>query len=245
MRYRLAAENRIAKYLRYAIGEILLVVIGIVIALQLNIANEKRKNKEQLHEYLFALNVEIESNIELINETLDRNIMLTNFTYHFLSAFNTTDPEKVDDSEITNMTASMAPQNNVPLENMALTDLINSGLIKNIENDTLARKIFKIQRQLDFFEGGYGELNILWEGQMMPYLILNACLPAMTDSIDDRQLPPVYYSHNRDAFINNREFSNILTARLMFNFRSKMMLTQTKDWIAVLKDEINAYLAKH
>ena len=43
MRYRLAAENRMAKYLRYAIGEILLVVIGILIALQVNNWNEQRK----------------------------------------------------------------------------------------------------------------------------------------------------------------------------------------------------------
>lgn len=43
MRYKLAAENRVAKYLRYAIGEILLVVIGIVIALQINNWNEKEK----------------------------------------------------------------------------------------------------------------------------------------------------------------------------------------------------------
>lgn len=40
IRQKLAAENKVAKYLRYAVGEILLVVIGILIALQINNWNE-------------------------------------------------------------------------------------------------------------------------------------------------------------------------------------------------------------
>ena len=40
-------ENKLSKYLLYAIGEILLVVIGILIALQVNNWNEQRKLQEQ------------------------------------------------------------------------------------------------------------------------------------------------------------------------------------------------------
>ena len=43
IRQKLAAENKVMAYLRYAIGEILLVVIGILIALQINNWNELRK----------------------------------------------------------------------------------------------------------------------------------------------------------------------------------------------------------
>ena len=52
IRFKLVAENKVAKpasrtgrYLRYAIGEILLVVIGILIALQVNNWNEDKKTK--------------------------------------------------------------------------------------------------------------------------------------------------------------------------------------------------------
>ena len=245
IRYKLAAENRVAKYLRYAIGEILLVVVGIVIALQLNIANEKHKNKEQLREYLIALNQEIESNIGLINESLDRNNILVNLTHYYLSALNTAEPDTIKESTITRMTGAMGPQNSGPLESAALTDLINSGLIKNIENDTLAIKIFKIQQRLDEYLASFGELRSAFENQLNPYLILNANITAMVDSIDGKRLPPVYFTHNRAAFINNREFSNILTSRLIFNFRSKSRLTMTKDWMTALNSEIEEYLATH
>ena len=52
IRKKLAAENKVMAYLRYAIGEILLVVIGILIALQINNWNESRKKE---NEFRFSL----------------------------------------------------------------------------------------------------------------------------------------------------------------------------------------------
>ncbi|MCL6257666.1 DUF6090 family protein [Aquiflexum sp. TKW24L] len=55
IRQKLLAENRVTRYLFYAIGEILLVVIGILIALQINNWNEGRKTKKFEHEILFLI----------------------------------------------------------------------------------------------------------------------------------------------------------------------------------------------
>ncbi len=62
IRYKLATENKAAKYIRYAIGEILLVVIGILIALQVNNWNEHRKQKIQEKNYLEQLLDDFEFN---------------------------------------------------------------------------------------------------------------------------------------------------------------------------------------
>lgn len=61
-RQRLLTENRVSKYLLYAVGEILLVVIGILIALQINNWNEERilRNKEKA--FLAALQLEFLQN---------------------------------------------------------------------------------------------------------------------------------------------------------------------------------------
>ena len=45
IRQRLLTENKFSKYLLYAIGEIILVVIGILIALQVNNYNEAKKQE--------------------------------------------------------------------------------------------------------------------------------------------------------------------------------------------------------
>ena len=47
IRQNLLMENKTGKYFKYAVGEIILVVIGIVIALQINNSNELRKEKDQ------------------------------------------------------------------------------------------------------------------------------------------------------------------------------------------------------
>ena len=52
LRQRLLAENRVSRYLLYALGEIALVMIGILLALQVNNWNETRNNKLAEQKYL-------------------------------------------------------------------------------------------------------------------------------------------------------------------------------------------------
>lgn len=62
IRQKLVSENKVIAYLRYAIGEILLVVIGILIALQVNNWNENRKLQNDKHKLLQALKKEFLEN---------------------------------------------------------------------------------------------------------------------------------------------------------------------------------------
>ena len=67
IRYNLMSKNQMGKYFKYAIGEILLVVIGILIALQINNWNERNKNQI----YVETLLSTIESN--LVNDIQQAN----------------------------------------------------------------------------------------------------------------------------------------------------------------------------
>ncbi len=64
------ASVKVGKYLKYAVGEIVLVVIGILIALQINNYNEWRKDRVKEKEIL----VNLAENFELNIETLDSEI---------------------------------------------------------------------------------------------------------------------------------------------------------------------------
>ncbi|MFC4720858.1 DUF6090 family protein [Geojedonia litorea] len=70
IRKSLLMENKTSKYFKYAIGEIVLVVIGILIALQINNWNEDRKTKAQVKIALIALQNDLIQDTLLINKNL-------------------------------------------------------------------------------------------------------------------------------------------------------------------------------
>ena len=70
IRQRLLTDNKFSKYLLYAIGEILLVVLGILIALQIDNWNEDRKTREAEHDLLLNLKEEVITNRALLAEAI-------------------------------------------------------------------------------------------------------------------------------------------------------------------------------
>ena len=64
-------ENWASKYLLYAIGEIALVVIGILIALQIGNLNEERKKDKQGIIYKKALKIDLQNDLESLKLDLE------------------------------------------------------------------------------------------------------------------------------------------------------------------------------
>jgi hypothetical protein len=101
IRQQLLSQNKVSKYLLYAIGEIVLVVIGILIALQINNWNELQKLQEKETILLASFQKELEENITFLqlkvnfNDTIMANmqrflelaemegVLEYNYTNHF------------------------------------------------------------------------------------------------------------------------------------------------------------------
>ena len=136
-RKKLIASGSAQEYLLYAVGEILLVVIGILIALQINNANQNKKNKHLEKQYLIALKDEFLVNIDKLNvldSLLGAQLKATNEFIQY------TDPDiqGIDDDKFAYLlgegfrdTYSYFPSSGV------LKDLINSGKLGLISNTKL------------------------------------------------------------------------------------------------------------
>ena len=73
IRQKLLSENKFSKYLLYAIGEIILVVIGILLALQINNWNQQRIEDKKEIELLIDLKDEFAFNLGALEESISIN----------------------------------------------------------------------------------------------------------------------------------------------------------------------------
>ena len=127
IRQRLLTENKFSKYLLYAIGEIVLVVIGILIALWINNLNQQRKIKTEEQVVLKQLKNEFTINLKQLNSKIEiRNDMLKDFE-DCLNYFANQEIES--DSLFTAKLGSLhLPLTFDPIQN----DLVGSGSIQII-----------------------------------------------------------------------------------------------------------------
>jgi hypothetical protein len=90
-RQKLLHEGKIANYIKYGIGEIFLVVIGILIALQINTWNENRKLDQQEKSYLNRLIRENKSDLLTFEAEIERLEKNNEKIANFSNAFKDTD----------------------------------------------------------------------------------------------------------------------------------------------------------
>jgi hypothetical protein len=64
IRQNLLKEAKIGKYFKYALGEVVLVVVGILVALQINTWNQQKNNQAILKQFLVEYKDELKLNIE-------------------------------------------------------------------------------------------------------------------------------------------------------------------------------------
>ena len=124
IRYNLMETGKTVKYFKYAIGEIVLVVIGILIALQINNWNENRKNRQAESEYYCRILEDFQINEKLVNqvsESLSDKIFICKKVIKDLNI------QPNNQYEILNTFLDAARQNVFVPSKIAFEDLTSSG----------------------------------------------------------------------------------------------------------------------
>lgn len=156
LRKKLMEQNKVRTYLLYAIGEILLVVIGILLALQINNWNEANK----------AQKLEISTLLELSNGLeKDRNILAGEVSYHEIDLAAIlhletllTDKNQLYNSEMDTLFGKVYGIRYKRLNTAFYEDLKSSGL-QVIRNQDIRRDI------VNLFENDYETIEGIQENE--------------------------------------------------------------------------------
>ena len=137
IRYNLMEQNKTGKYLKYALGEILLVMLGILLALQVNNWNQERKNLEKEKYFLRS----IKSSIELSQTEFDRviegaeHISSSADTLFILLAQN--NMEQLKGIVLDSLLRGSSDYSLISLNDGGIQEILNTGSLDLIKDDRI------------------------------------------------------------------------------------------------------------
>ncbi|MEN8187277.1 MAG: DUF6090 family protein [Bacteroidota bacterium] len=214
IRKKLAGENQFLKYSRYAIGEIVLVVIGILIALQINNWNQEDKNHQKEMFYLIGLKEGLQSSkVELarIIEKTKKTWLSSDSLILISRSYNTSIPDQALDSLIILSInyAIFTPDEGI------ITEIINSGDLEIIKDKSIRRYIASRDSHLNNIKK-YEEFQKTISEKYIDYLTENIDFTNLEESNS------ITISETKDGFFSNLIFRNHLSGRS----RSSRILNQ-------------------
>lgn len=253
IRHKLANDNQFLKYSRYAIGEIILVVLGILIALSINSWNQKRLNQLEEKEILITLKKDYQN-------AIDEFKFLNELRTSFISAAK--DITLIDAKDIQNYpeqyldslfswTLYSPTFNN---EQGSLSMLLNTGKINLISNTEIKQKLIEwpgavadmIEDEVshsDIFNNGYYDI-------ILDYLAVNN----LTDSYVVNWVrfnKPTFYKmpanpilkSDYESILHNKRFLNTLHRRVRIssgsNQETNFLIEKAELIIKMIDVELN------
>lgn len=156
-RNRLIQGSNVRKYLLYAFGEIALVVIGILIALQVNNWNEERKERALEQKYLVRLQVDLTSDSLFLSEHIQR---VKNLQEGFRSfALEMYQFQQTED-DFTKLVNSVSwPANDLILSDNTYSEINSSGNLNLIRNDRIKEGIIEYYRNYQISASSIAQMN--------------------------------------------------------------------------------------
>ena len=163
-------EGKTSKYFKYAIGEIILVVIGILIALQINNWNNDRINASREASYITNIERDLNNQIKAIDLQIDFEKEVTTYCRIALKPYNETNTFKIDSSTAIAL-GSITSRRTFLNPNPAYTELISSGNIELLKNETFKDQLINYYQELERIEKIIDKNNTYFtDQQFMPVI---------------------------------------------------------------------------
>lgn len=208
IRQNLIMENKTGKYLKYAIGEIILVVIGILIALQINNWNETRKIRASETEILQNLKVELISNKNKLKEIIEIHRRGHDNGLYMLNLFGK-DVSQIPHQKLDSMLISVESANTFEANDGYIKSLIASSKIDHLQNAELKSFIASFGSMVEDATQEVGYVFDLLNNHFYP--VTDGKLSVLNRwSIYYTDFPKGSYTSDYEWFFNNRKLEDLM-----------------------------------
>ena len=243
IRQNLLSEDRTGKYLKYAIGEIVLVVIGILIALQLNNYNDSLNQNDLEQKALHNLKLDFVYNQNELNKSIEELITIKKNSFIIL---NYTGNKYQTTFDIDSLLQTVGSVPKFYPQNGFLLDLINSGKLGVLKNDDLRNKLSSWLPTLETLKDREKSV-VEFSDDFIRYIIkngswLNSDEATSDEDISSLKFPKSGFEINNNDLLKNFEFENIIENQIVYKSllldRHKKCLELNNEIIELLEREI-------
>jgi hypothetical protein len=217
IRQNMLTENKFGKYLIYAIGEIILVVIGILIALQVNNWNEERKIKDETIKITKALNSEYSDNKTVLKERIGDLEKANNYVKTVLSFMNK-DNADIQKINIDSIISNSLKYGNYNPANSTILELISSGKLNLVTDNSLKENLFKWLQFLEDSDEDFKNQDQQATTLLIPYLYKNISMQNLNNyNSMEVENNSELFNGDYDKVFHDLEFENLYQGKLFWN----------------------------
>ena len=210
----LLKEGKFKSYLMYAVGEILLIAVGVLIAWKINNLNEVRKSKIVEVKIYESLYEELHTNLNVIDSAIVRygnNALTLQNSFHYLG-------QNTDD--LTQQTKDLILQikfENTNLRDDALNSINNTNKFEFIENESLKGLIAKYPNEINIFKNQEMKISTIVSEKLKPVIERHISLIDMLpeDNKNYKLIKTYGKQSNYSDLLNSREYQNSVIDRLL------------------------------
>ena len=243
IRQRLFLEGKVSRYLGYAVGEIVLIVVGILVAVQISESNQQRKDRRAETTYNNELLEDFETNKQQLEESTAsfENLLVIMIELLKQSALETPSWSVDQLNEAFLEVQKMPGKSTVE---RAYESLIGSGDLKILKSRPLKNALAQYYSADELMKIVHNTHEMQLVQIIQPYVIENMDYQAVnTSRVDDFPLPPAVEKDRILEVLKTRKFRNIVNQKWnicndLLN-QHRMMLTRTEEIIRMLSNEAN------
>ena len=211
-RKQLAKENKAAKYTRYAIGEIILVVIGILIALSINNWNNNRIKENNAVSLSNRLLIEINKNKKELDEQIIRISELQSEAKSLLMLFGP-NYKQINSRLLDSLIYGVISTPLYNFNSSTLDEALNTGQVSIFQSNYLRALLYDIPKKVHSINNYEDEMTRDIENNLMPYLYDQISFRQMDEEFSDKfevnERSNLNHFDNR-MILSDRKFENMV-----------------------------------